>query len=657
MMTAIYTSCTLDCPDGCGIVAHVEGGRILKLEGHPDHELTRGYLCGKTYVYPERVYSGERVLQPLRRSGGRTDGGWEPVSWDEALDLVAAKIRHLVESEGPLAIMHYQRTGSWGATKLLNRRFWNLLGGVTTAEGSLCSGAARAGQSLDFGVRKGHDPLDFLNSRALLLWGRNPMATNLHVVPLLKGVRRRGGEVILIDPMRSESATVCTRHVRPRVASDAHLAIAMAKVVLDEGLEDKDFVARHTHGFPEYRRFLDGYGLAALCRACDLPEEDVRALARLYATSKPAAILLGWGLNKYQHSAEIFRCVDALAALCGHIGVPGGGVTHGYETQRHFAKAVEAPERARARRSIPEPTLGRGLLESREPPVRMLFVNSGNPVNQSPNSNLVAQALARLDFVVVVDQFLTDTADYAHVFLPSTTFLEEEDILVSWGHNILGGVNPVIEPVGEARSDLWIFQRLADRLGFGDEMAGTPREWLRRIFAPLEARGVSIEEVLERPVRCPVAPMVPFADGVFSTSSGKFEFITAMACEDRPVPDFPLRLVTNFSKRWLLSQILEKDHPPVASVRIGTETARAHAIGHGERIRVRSRVGELEVEALVDDRVGPGMVVMPVGTWIKRGGGANVLTEDVVSNFGQMAAYGETRVRLERLAAGAGGPA
>jgi anaerobic selenocysteine-containing dehydrogenase len=425
----------------------------------------------------------------------------------------------------------------------------------------------------------------------------------------------------------------------------------MAKVILEEGLEDQDFLARHTHGFAEYRKFLDGYELAVLCRTCALPEAEVRELARLYATTKPAAIQLGWGLNKYRHSAEIFRCVDALAALCGNIGVPGGGVTHGYNTQRHFDKSVEAPGRARHRRSIPEPTLGRGLLESREPPVRMLFVNGGNPVNQSPNSRLVARALARLDFVVVVDQFLTDTTDYAHVFLPSTTFLEEEDILVSWGHNILGGVNPVIAPVGEARSDLWIFQRLAERLGFGEEMAGTPREWLQRILAPLEARGISVEQVLERPVRCPVAPMVPFADGAFPTASGRFEFITAMAYEDRVLLDFPLTLVTNFSKRWLLSQMLEKDHPPTATVRFGLETARQHAIANGERIVVRSPVGHLEVEAVVDERVGPGTVVMPVGTWIKRGGGANVLTEDIVSNFGQMAAYGETRVRLERLSA------
>lgn len=649
MEQRVYTSCTLDCPDGCGIIAHVKDGRLVKLEGHPDHEFTQGYLCGKTYHYPDRVYSRERILHPLCRTNGRTDAAWQRVSWDEALDLVAAKIRHFRETFGPLSIMHYQRTGSWGATKILSRRFWNLLGGVTTSSGSLCSGAARAGQALDFGTRNGHDPSDFLNSRAVFLWGRNPIATNLHVVPILKEVRRRGGEVVLIDPVKSESAGLATRHVRPRVASDAHLAMAMAKIILGEGFADDEFVARYTDGFAEYKAFLDAHELEALCRTCDLPETEVRELARLYATTKPASILLGWGLNKYKHSAEIFRCVDALAALCGNIGVPGGGATHGYNTQRHFDKSVEASERAQHRRTIPEPLLGRRLGETRDPAVRMMYVNSGNPVNQSPNSNLVAQAFAGLDFVVVVDQFLTDTSDYAHVFLPSTTFLEEEDMLVSWGHNIIGGVNRAIEPVGEARSDLWIFQQLAERLGFGAEMAGTPRQWLKRIFAPLEAEGVSVEQVMERPVRCPVAPLVPFADHVFPTKSGRFEFIRSMQYEERVTPEFPLVLVTNFSKKWLLSQMLEKDHPKVAWVRVGLETARQHRIENGQKALLRSPVGCLEIEVIVDPRVGAGTVVMPVGTWMKRGGGANVLTEDLVSNFGEMAAYGETRVRLEPI--------
>ena len=450
-------------------------------------------------------------------------------------------------------------------------------------------------------------------------------------------------------PFNAKSAILCDRHIQPRVATDASLALALAKIVLEEGLEDKNFIAQHSHGFAGFRALLDSHSLASLSERCGVAIGELRDLARAYATTKPASIQLGWGLNKYKSSAEMFRCVDALAALCGQIGIAGGGVTHGYDTQRLFDKTVEAADRAEFHRTIPEPLLGRGLLEASDPPVRMMFVNGGNPVNQSPNSNLVAKALTQLEFVVVVDSFLTDTTDYAHIFLPTTTFLEEEDALVSWGHNILGGVNPAIDPVGESRSDLWIVQQLADRLGIGDDMAGTPREWLRKIMGPMESEGVTVDALLQRPIRCPVAPLIPFADKTFPTKSGRFEFITGLDVEQRKDPAFPLTLVTNFSKKWLLSQMTEAEHPKLATVRVGDDWATGRGIENGQQMRLRSAVGELVVEVQVDPRVGKDMVIMAVGTWIKRGGGANLLTEDVMSNFGEMAAYGETRVALEPL--------
>jgi len=644
----IYTSCTLDCPDGCGVLAHVENGKVIKLEGHPDHSFTRGYLCGKTYRYPQKVYSDERQLYPMRREGGRRDAPWERISWDEALGLVADKIRHYVAESGSLSILHYQRTGSWGATKQLNRRFWNLLGGATTTSGSLCSGAARAGQAMDFGKRLGHDPSDMLNSKLVLLWGRNPMATNLHMIPLLKEVRAAGGKVILIDPIRSESAVVSDLHIQPIVARDAELVMAMIKVILREGKENKAFIEQHCHGFEGMLAALEARTLEDLCDVCGLTVEVVTALALEYATTAPASILLGWGLNKYRHSAEIFRWVDALAAVCGNIGIPGAGVTHGFATQRHFDKSLEGDELATSYRAISEPTLGRDLLASNEPPIRMMFINGGNPVNQSPNSNLVAKALQQLEFTVIVDTVLNDTCDYADVFLPTTTFLEEEDMLVSWGHNVIGGVNRAIDPVGESRSDLLIYQQLAEMLGIGEGMAGTPREWIARLCAPLVKAGVSVDDFMTAPVPCPTAPMVPFTDFVFPTASGKFEFVQEMSHVHRELDGYPLTLVTNFSKLWLLSQITSAEHPK-PFVRIGAETAADHGIENKQMIVVRSTVGQLTVEAQVDPRVGRGMVVMPVGTWIKKGGGVNVLTEDIVTNFGEMAAYGETRVAIEAV--------
>ncbi|MEI4472197.1 molybdopterin-dependent oxidoreductase [Frigidibacter sp. MR17.24] len=647
----VYTSCTLDCPDGCGILATVEDGRVTALAGHPDHAFTRGFLCAKTYRYPARVYADDRQLHPLIRREGRT-GPWSRATWDEALDLIAARIRALVARDGPLAILHYQRTGSWGATKLLNRRFWNLLGGATSTRGSLCSGAARAGQAMDFGTRLGHDPADLANSRIILLWGRNPLVTNLHLVPPIKAARAAGARVVLVDPVRSESATLCDAHVQPAVARDAELALGMARVILEEGLEDRAFVTDHVAGFEDYRALVFSRSVAGWAAAAGVAIGTLRALARDYATLKPASIQLGWGLNKYRHSAEIFRCIDALAAIAGHVGRAGGGVTHGFDTRRHFAADIEGFDTAAHRRTIPEPMLGRALLETRDPPIGMVMVNGGNPVNQSPNSDLVARGLAAVGFTVVMDTVLTDTCDHADVFLPSTTFFEEEDVLVSWGHNLIGGVNPVIAPPGEARSDLRMYQDLARRLGLAG-MEGSPRDWLGRILAPMEAAGLPVDRVMAGPQPCPTAPMVPFADRRFPTASGRVELIGSLPETTRAVPGFPLVLITTFEKKWLLSQIAPDEHPDRPAVRVHPDTAAACGAPDGGTVRIVSPAGALAAVVRHDPRVGPGIVLATVGTWIKRGGGVNRLTEDRMTNFGEMAAYGDTRVRLEPLAAAA----
>ena len=650
MEKTVYTTCTRDCPDNCGIFALVRDGRVIKLSGHPQHEYTQGFLCEKSKRFIDRVYSPDRQLYPLRRKNNQINGEWERVDWDEALDLVAEQISHRIKKQGPLSIMHYQRTGSWGVIKQLSRRFWNLLGGVTINSGSLCAGAARAGQISDFGSRVGNDPLDLLNSKFVIVWGRNPVKTSVHLVPILKKMKKRNGTLVLIDPVHSETAEIADYHVQPLAGTDAELAMAMAKVILEEGLEDRTFIEQYTKGFAEYLEILEAHPLEKLCQTCELSEPIVRDLARSYASNKPAAIVLGWGLNKYKNSAETFRLIDALAALCGNIGVSGGGSNHGYDTKRHIDKTIEIPNPSINKRTIPEPLMGRGIIEAKEPPIHMMFINGCNPVNQSPNSNLVAQALAGLDFVVVVDQFLNDTTDYAHVFLPSTTFLEEDaDIVVSWGHNFLGGVNKVIEPLGEARSDFWIIQQLSERMGLGVEMAGTEVLWLKRMFSPLEKMGVTTEQVLAGPVRCPVAPMVSYADHLFKTESGKFEFITDVKHQMNVMPDFPLRLITSMSKDRIISQLTEKEHPKEITAKIGEGTANEYGIVNEEKVRISSSVGSLEVKILIDPRVGRSIVVMPVGTWIKRGGGPNILTEDIMSNYGQMAAFYETRVQIQRL--------
>ncbi len=642
-MPEIITTCAIDCPDNCGMIAHVENGRIVRLKGNPQHGYTRGFLCKKGYDYPQRVYSADRVLFPQLR----TSTGWKRITWDEALGMVAEKIRFFQEAYGNGSIMHYWRTSSWGATKNLVGRLFNLLGGVTTQCGSLCSGSARAAITADRGIYLGNAPEDLLNSKTILIWGRDPYKTGIHLVPLLQEARHHGARLIVIDPIRTRTAESADEHLALRPGSDGYLAIGIGKSLLGQGLVDRIFLANHTEGFERHFLLLDSISMREICRECDIKETVIEKLALTYGQRRPSSILLGWGLNKWAHSPDMIRLIDALGALTGSIGLKGGGVNIGIQTGRHFDPEAFTVPQAKYSRTIPEPLLGQRILEASNPPIKMIWINGTNPVVSCPNSMKVIRALKTIDFVVVVDHFMTDTADLAHLFLPATTFLEEEDIVVSWGHNWIGPANKAIEPSGEAKSDLQISQELGERLGLGAEMAGTPREWLKRIFKPMESLGLPVERVMEGPVRCPIAPSVAFEDRMFTTSSGKFEFIQQLCV--RPDPKYPFHLLSVLGQQWLNSLLLKEEHPEIPYAILHPAVALKMGLGDRSKARLKSSAGVLTVEVRLSDMTRPDTILMFHGTWIKRGGTANQLTEDLISTSGDMAGYHSTTVGIESI--------
>ncbi len=634
-MSKIITTCALDCPDNCGMIASVENGKIVRLEGNPDHGYTRGFLCRKGYRYPTRVYSPSRVLYPMKKEGG----SWQRIGWDEALDTIAGKIAYFRDRDGAPSIMHYQRSSSWGASKHLVKRFFLMLGDITSQTGSLCAGAVMAAQRADMGTRLGNDPDDLLNSKVIVLWGRDPAKTSIHLVPILREAKKRGAYIIVIDPLRTKTAALADWHICPRPGSDGYLAMGVARELLRQGLGDEGFVRSHTAGFEAYKALVDSVTTEDVAERCDLPAETISRLATVYGSNKPAAIILGYGINKWVHSPDMIRLIDALGALTGNIGVSGGGVNHGFETRRHFDGAMMNPRPGVTYREIPEPLLGERLLSSADPAVRMIWINGTNPVASCPDSRTVIRALEQLEFRVVVDHFMTDTAILADIFLPAATFLEEEDLVVSWGHNWIGPVNKVIEPLGEARSDFDIMQGLARRLGM-EEAEGPLRTWMKRLLAPMERAGLSLEDVMKGPVRCPVAPMVAFADRRFKTPSGKFEFLTkAPAVHEKR---HPYHLLTILGSRWLNSLILEEEHPPLPIMLINPEAAAREGITEGSRAIVTSDAGELTVEARLSEATRADTIVIPQGSWIKHGGGVNQLTEARLSTAGNMAAYNST---------------
>jgi anaerobic selenocysteine-containing dehydrogenase len=593
----------------------------------------------------ERIYSRERVTRPLIRA--HRHDLWRPAEWDEVLDTIAERMTTIAAESGPEAILYYQGYGERTALKLLNRYFFNLFGGVTTTSGSLCGGTGQSAQNIDFGCRVSHDPLDHLNSSSMILWGRNPASTNVSLIPIIRDIRNRGGQVALIDPAPSRSSALADRHITPRPGTDAFLAMAVSRLILAQGAEDRAFLSNHAEGGAEYVRILESFSVEELCSRSDVPVEDAHFLARLLTKHKPTATLLGWGMHRHENAHVSIRAIDALGAVSGNIGVAGGGVSQGFEEYGPYDPAWWGDHLTPPRRTLLLPRIGQEILNARDPEIRMICVTAANPVCMAPNTASVSDAFKKAEFVVCTGHFLNDTADLAHVFLPATTFLEEEDVMASYGHNYVGPVNPAIAPVGECRSEFRIFSDLAGRFPFADTFRRSAGEWLHDICAPIREQGCSLEKLRRGPFRLN-APMVPYADRTFPTPSGKFRFPTQFNPEDlgNRNEQYPYHLLTTAPHGHICSERTMADHGALPEVFLAEEEAEKSGLRNGDVVTLESHVGQ--VRARLRTRVGQrrDILVGERGGWIKAGHGLNRLTADIPSTVGGGTPYYETRVRV-----------
>ncbi len=639
------TICNRDCPDACGLIATVEDGRLIRLAGDPDHPITRGSICFRTAKFPARQHSPDRLTTPLVRRDGRL----QPASWDEAFDRIADTLLRIRAESGPAAILAYRSGGSLGLLKTLVDLFFQHFGPVTGKRGDICSGAGDAAQEADFGEEDSHDLFDLRNARAILLWGKNPAVSNIHLVPVLEEAKRRGARVLLIDPVATSAGRLAHRVLRPRPGGDFHLAMSAARILFDRGWADPGAASWCDH-HAEFSALVHGRSAEEWARAADVPFADAEAVAEALA-DRPCAIQVGWGMGRRGNGSAIIRALDALGAVSGNLGIPGGGVSFYYKRRGAFDLSFAGGSWAR---TLCEPRLGHEILAAADPPVRAVWITAGNPVAMLPDSAVVARALESREFVVVVDPFLTDTGRRAHVVLPTTTLVEDDDLIGAYGHHWIGTSLPVLAPPPGVRSDLEIVQEVARRIdarggagadGLAPRLAGDAREWKRRLLRRVEPHGVTLERLEQGAVRNPLAPDVLFRDRRFPTPGGRARLVYAMPPEPPDEPGFPLWLFSNSSTRSQSSQWAEAE-PEILPATCHPDAAPGCA--DGETVWIESAIGRVRARLRFDPAQRRDVVIVPKGGHYDRGTCANVLVRARTTDAGEGAAYLDCRVRVVR---------
>jgi anaerobic selenocysteine-containing dehydrogenase len=648
------TTCNRDCPDACTLLVTVEDGRPTLLRGDPDDPVTQGFLCERTSRFLDRQADPARFLSPMLRRDG-LGSPLEPIGWDEALDLAAARLSAVREASGPAAILHYRSGGSLGLLKHVADRLFEQFGPVTIKRGDICSGPSDTAQETDFGISESSDLFDIVHSRTILLWGKNVHATSVHLLPVLRKARAAGAVLVGIDPVRTRAAEMCALFLQPRPGADAALAMGIARWLYDHDATDERAPALCEH-YDAYRRLVHARTVEAWAAEADVPAADLARAAELYGTRRPAAILAGWGLGRRRNGSSTTRAIDALGALTGQLGVRGGGVSANFRRRvafdLSFVRGIPA-----APRTFAESRLGPEILAAADPPVRAIWVTAGNPVAMLPESGTVQRAFAASAFNVVVDTHPTDTTDVAHLVLPTLTLLEDSDVLGAYGNHWIRVSEPALAAPGARapldpespgpRHELHILQGLARRLGLERELAGSIDDWKRRLLARLEPAGVGLERLREGPTRNPFAAELLFEGGRVATPSGRTQLLAHVPLPPpRTTAEWPLTLLATSTPKAQSSQWSVPVPPGPPDVRVHPDAAAG--IADGARAVLESRVASLPVVVRHDATLRRDVALMAKGGMLRDGRCANLLVAAVETDAGGGAAYYDELVRLKR---------
>ena len=663
----LRTTCALDCPDTCGLRVTVEDGRVTRIAGDPDHPFTRGFICHKVANYHRRLYSPLRIPFPMRRVGKKGEGKFSRITWDEALDEIAARFKKIVKTYGAEAILPCSYGGSLGIVhRNAGHRFFYRLGASRLLR-TICDPAAMAGWAMTLGKNTSTDLTEAEHSDFIVIWGMNVAATSVHFVPIVKAARKRGARVVQIDPYRNRTSHLADEQVMPRPGTDGALALGLMRILIRNGLVDEDFVSEFTLGYGALReRVLSDYPLERVSRIAGVSEEQITRLAQALGRARAPFLRVGFALTRHENGGMAIRAIACLPALVGAFRKPGGGAHHesGPCFEFNYPRVTGEEEFKPTTREINMVKLGEALLEERNPPVKALYVYNCNPAAMLPDQGRVHEGLRREDlFTVVHEQVHTDTVDYADIVLPAPTFLEYLDLYKSYGHHYLQIGKPVVEALGEAKPNLEVFCLLARRMGFTEACFDDSEYDVMRQALDSPSRflaGMDLEKLKSGEAeRLRLADHGLAPDMKFSTPSGKVEFYSPSAadlgvdplpgyvpCTESPEnlelhAKFPLQLIAPPSVHFLNTTFgaVEEQRRRIGkpTVKIHPADARARNIAAGDLVRVFNGRGECRLYAEVTDDARHGVVVVESVWWPKHmpgGRGINTLLSSHLTDLG-----------------------
>jgi len=666
-----FSVCPKDCFGSCSLEVEVEKGKVVKVRGNRNSPVNQGRICIKGKNYPNMVYGPERLLYPLQRIGKRGEGKFKRISWQQALDIIYEKLKNLKEQYGPESVLYYNRFANLGVVKNCAYGFWYQFGGFTSTYGGLCDSAAQEAIILTYGEVKHNKISDLENSKLIILWGSNPAYTNIHLMHHVNKAVDKGAKLITIDIRENESGAKSHLYLNPRPGTDGCLALGIANQLIENNLIDHNFINQHTFGFAEFKELVKNYPLSKVSDMTGIPLHKIETMIGFIKNAHEYALICGMGVQRYTNGGQTIRAISLLPALTGSIGKKGCGFYFSDRQAPELNWPFSSPKPKRIRNSIPVAKLASELDNQADPPVKAVWIEQANPMTSNPNINLLARAMNKLDLIVVVDLFLTDTARMADIILPATSMFEYYDLITGYGHSYIQLQQKLIEPPGECKHESEMYRLLGKRFGFNlDYLPENDLSTIEKIIINSNLN-TDVDELKEKPYLHPSYQEIAFGDLKFNTPTQKVEFFSQrmrdrwgkdpLPAYNEPVENkytspniyikYPLSLVSSHAHNKMNSQFSDisilKEEP---FVWINPHDAAKRGINENDKVKIYNERGGLILKAILTEKVTSGIVHTYFGWWDGvHQANINKLIGDYVSDIGYGTAFQNCLVEVQKV--------